>query len=134
MKQLLQFAIDLQGGSEKRNGIAQEIYYNVLIATPYLLSNDKSEELHGYLNDIIELADKFPIIEPDSNTLIQPFDNKMENFEIPYQPKKMVSLILPALKKLQADDWQLKLFLDFGPFLEPILKQFWKTTPFQKTL
>ncbi|CCG21035.1 Gcr3 protein [Candida orthopsilosis Co 90-125] len=122
LKQLLQFAIDLQGGSEKRNGIAQEIYYNVLIATPYLLSNDKSEELHGYLNDIIELADKFPIIEPDSNTLIQPFDNKMENFEIPYQPKKMVSLILPALKKLQADDWQLKLFLDFEPFLEPILK------------
>ena len=123
LKQLLQFAIDLQSeSSEKRNGIAQELFYNVLIATPYLLGNDKSEELHGYLNDVIELADKFPIIEPESNTLIQPFDNKMENFEIPYQPKKMVNLILPALKQLQADDWQLKLFLDFEPFLEPVLK------------
>ncbi|KAI5957951.1 GCR3 [Candida theae] len=122
LKQFLQFAIDLQSGSDKRNGIAQEIYYNVLIATPYLLSNDKSEELHGYLNDIIELADMFPLIEPDSNTLVQPFDNKMDNFEIPYHPKKMVNLVLPALKQLQADDWQLNLFLDFEPFLEPILK------------
>ncbi|KAF6054057.1 MIF4G domain family protein [Candida parapsilosis] len=122
LKQFLQFAIDMQSESDKRNGIAQEIYYNVLIATPYLLSNDKSEELHGYLNDIIELADKFPIIEPESNILIQPFDNKMDNLEIPYQPKKMVNLILPALKQLQAEDWQLKLFLDFEPFLEPVLK------------
>ncbi|KAI5950392.1 cbc1 [Candida margitis] len=131
-KQILQFAIDLQNGSEERNGIAQEIYYNVLIATPYLLNNDKGEELHGYLNDIIELADKFPIIEPESNTLIQPFDSKMENFEIPYQPKKMVSLILPSLKQLQADDWQLKLFLDFEPFLEPILKTILEENPIAK--
>ncbi|KAI5951581.1 GCR3 [Candida jiufengensis] len=121
-KQFLQFAIDLQSSSDSRNGIAQEIFYNVLVATPYLLSNDKSEELHGFLNDIIELAEQFPIIEPETNKMLQPFDSKMDNLDIPYQPKKMIDLILPSLKQLQKNDWQLSLFLDFEPFLDPIIK------------
>ena len=122
--QFLQFAIDLQTqtGQEKRNGIAQEIFYNTLVAMPYLLSNDKSEEVKGHLNDLIELAGKFPIVEPETNKLIQPFDSKMDNLDIPYTPKKLVDLILPSLKALQTNDWELKLFLDFEPFLEPIIK------------
>ncbi|KAI5964841.1 GCR3 [Candida pseudojiufengensis] len=133
-KQFLQFSIDLQQNSKKRNGIAQEIFYNVLIATPYLLSNDKSEELHGYLNDLIELADQFVIIEPETNKMLQPFDSKMDNLEIPYQPKKMIDLILPALKKLQKEDWQLNLFLDFEPFLEPVIKNALETNSISKDL
>ena len=36
-KQFLNFAIELQEQTEVRNGLAQEIYYNVLIAIPYLV-------------------------------------------------------------------------------------------------
>ncbi|CAK9435758.1 uncharacterized protein LODBEIA_P04580 [Lodderomyces beijingensis] len=121
--QFLQYAIDLQTQSgDKRHGIAQEIYYNTLISVPYLLSNDKSEEIRGHMNDLIELAEKFPIVEPESHKMLQPFDTKMENLEIPYEPKKLIDLILPSLKVLQENDWQLTLFLDFEPFLQPILQ------------
>ena len=44
-KQFLNFAIELQEQTEVRNGLAQEIYYNVLIAIPYVLSNDNSDDL-----------------------------------------------------------------------------------------
>ncbi|EGW30915.1 uncharacterized protein SPAPADRAFT_52107 [Spathaspora passalidarum NRRL Y-27907] len=121
--QLLQFAIDLQESTPKRHGIAQEIYYNVLISVPYLLSNDKSPEILEKIDSIIELAKKFNIVETES-VLLQPFDSRLGNYELPYVPKKLINLILPSLSTLQESKWEdFKLFIDFAPFLDPIIEE-----------
>ncbi|RLV94028.1 Nuclear cap-binding protein complex subunit 1 [Spathaspora sp. JA1] len=128
--QLLQFAIELQEITpSKRHGIAQEIYYNVLISVPYLLSNDKSPEIIEKIDNIIELAQKFNIVETES-VLLQPFDSRMGNYELPYIPKKLIDLILPSLTILQMSNWEdFKLFIDFSPFLGPIIDEALKNNP-----
>ncbi|CAI5757410.1 unnamed protein product [Candida verbasci] len=118
-KQLLNFAIDLQNQYETRNGLAQEIYFNTLISIPYLLSNGKEEELVTLINELIEIAQNFKIVD-ESSKLLQPFDSRLGNFEIPYTPVQMINLILPSLNKLQEKNWNLTLFLDFKPFIQPI--------------
>jgi len=120
-KQFLNFAIELQEQTEVRNGLAQEIYYNVLIAIPYVLSNDNSDDLKKSINELIELARNFKIVA-ESATVLLPFDTRMGNFELPYIPKQMVDLILPALIKLQNNDWNFRLFLDFKTHLDPVIQ------------
>lgn len=133
-KQLLTTAVELQTNSgEKRNGIAEEIFYNVLIATPYLLANDFSESTIQAANEILELAATFQIVESDderSVTVLEPFDPKHKNFidELPYKPRKLITLILPALVALQKSEknWEGfkgALFLDYSDLLEPIIKE-----------
>ncbi|KAF6062870.1 MIF4G like family protein [Candida albicans] len=90
-KQFLNFAIELQEQTEVRNGLAQEIYYNVLIAIPYVLSNDNSDDLKKSINELIELARNFKIVA-ESATVLLPFDTRMGNFELPYIPKQMTHL------------------------------------------
>lgn len=129
-RQFLELAIDLQKATpEKRNGLAQEIYYNTLIAIPYLLSNEvnSNTELVGRMNDLISLAESFPVVENESNTLLQPFDSKLGSFNLPYEPAKIVDLILPALVKLQGEDknWsplQDRLFLNFAEIVKPFVE------------
>ncbi|RCK66270.1 Nuclear cap-binding protein complex subunit 1 [Candida viswanathii] len=120
-KQFLNFAIDLQKDKEARDGVAQEIYYNVLIAIPYLLSNDKSDEMKNHVNDLVELATTFKIVYQPASVLF-PFDARFNNFELPYVPRQMVDLILPALLSLQKQEWNFELFLDFKPFLDPVIE------------
>ncbi|EMG49832.1 CBC1 Nuclear cap-binding protein complex subunit 1 [Candida maltosa Xu316] len=120
-KQFLNYAIDLQKDDESRNGVAQEIYYNVLIAIPYLLSNDKSPESKNNVNELIQLASSFKIVNQERSILL-PFDSRLKNFELPYIPKQMVDLILPALLKLQEKEWDFELFLDYKPILDPVIE------------
>ena len=120
-KQFLNFAIDLQKEKESRDGVAQEIYYNVLIAIPYLLSNDKSDDLKTYINELIDLAKEFKVVSQPASVLF-PFDTRLGNFDLPYVPKQMVDLILPALLGLQENEWNFDLFLDFKQHLDPVIE------------
>lgn len=120
-KQFLNFAIDLQKEKESRDGVAQEIYYNVLIAIPYLLSNDKSDDLKTYINELIDLAKEFKVVSRPASVLF-PFDTRLGNFDLPYVPKQMVDLILPALLGLQENEWNFDLFLDFKQHLDPVIE------------
>lgn len=120
-KQFLNFAIDLQKGKETRDGVAQEIYYNVLIAIPYLFSNDESDELKIHVDELIGLATNFKIVYQPASVLF-PFDSRFNNFDLPYGPRQMVDLILPALLNLKQNEWNFDLFLDFKPFLDPVLE------------
>lgn len=133
LKQLLNTAIELQNASgDKRNGLAEEIFYNVLIATPYLLANDFSEETVAEANEIVELAAQFKIVEENerSVSVLEPFDSKHKNFieELPYKPRKLITLILPAITALQKpeknwDGFKGALFLDYADLMEPIIKE-----------
>lgn len=131
LKQFLQTAIDLQDASAVRSGVAEEIYYNVLIATPYLFANGFNEQIVEQANEIVGLAEKFSIRELDQSiSILEPFDTKGANFvdKLPYKPQKLINLIGPALMALQteAKDWSgLKnsLFLDFAEFVGPIIQE-----------
>lgn len=131
LKQFLQTAIDLQEASTSRSGVAEELYYNVLIATPYLFANGFTEQSVQQANEIVDLAQKFVIRERDQSiSILEPFDSKGPNFvdKLPYVPQKLINLIGPALLALQTEarDWSgLKnsLFLDFSEFLDPIIQE-----------
>ena len=131
LKQLLQTAIDLQNSSTARSGVAEELFYNVLIATPYLFANDFSEQTIQQAKEIIELAHDFVLRDQNQSlSILEPFDSKGPNFvdQLPYKPQKLVNLIGPALLELQSEakDWSgLKnsLFLDFSELLGPIIKE-----------
>ncbi|KAG7663607.1 GCR3 [[Candida] subhashii] len=134
-KQFLQLAIDLQNEQpDVRNGIAQEIFYNVLISVPYLLSNDKSEEVIAKLDELVELAKTFKIVEPQSTALLQPFDSRMGNIELPYVPKTLIDLILPSLLTLQESKWDITLFIDYKQYLDPIIEEALKNNPISNEL
>jgi nuclear cap-binding protein subunit 1 len=128
-KQFLTLAMDLQNQTpEERNGLAQGIYYNVLVSIPYLFSNEFSPEIIEKANSLLDLAQDFKIVEVSSNLLLQPFDSKLENYQLPYEPKKIIDLILPSLVKLQGEDKQwtdLKnsLFLNFIELVQPIINE-----------
>lgn len=128
-KQLLEVAVELQDSSESRSGVAEELYYNVLIALPYLLSNDFSQTMIDSVNDLVATASNFAVKDLGTTSILEPFDSKLSNFadNLPYQSKRMVNLILPAILKLQGDDklWEGlkgKLFIDFAELVEPIVK------------
>lgn len=129
LKQFLTLAIDLQLSSESRCGVAEELYYNVLMATPYLFAHDSSQTPVDTANEILDLAAKFPVVNLEKTvSVLEPFDAKNGNFAdaLPYKPQKIVNLILPALTALQAPekDWaaaKTKLFLDFLDLLGPVI-------------
>lgn len=139
MLQLLDLAIDLQNLNPlARSGIAQEIFYNVLIACPYLFSNDHSPQLVERVNQLVDRAHKFPIVEPQSVLLLQPFDSKLDNYVLPYVPKKMISLVLNAIVDLQTSErlWQdlSRLFLDYSAHALSIIQDALANNPISKEL
>lgn len=133
LKLFLQAAIDLQNSTDARNGTAEEIFYNVLIATPYLFANDFSQGTIDQANDIVTLAAMFKIVELDPErtiSILEPFDLKNGNFadSLPYKPQKIINLILPALHTLQGTerDWlslREALFLSFEELVDPIISE-----------
>lgn len=137
LKLFLTAAIELQNSTEARNGTAEEIFYNVLIATPYLFANDFSQSTIDQANEIVELASTFKIVELDplrTVSILEPFDSKNGNFadSLPYKPQKIINLILPALVTLQTPekDWSSlrgALFLEFDELVDPIISDALKT-------
>lgn len=129
-EQFINLAIELQDKADARCGIAEEIFYNSLMAIPYLLSNNFSQDMIDKCNDLLALAEKFQIYEGEKEmSALYPFDVKLLNFtnNLPYDPKKMVNLVFPALKTLQGEnkDWKDlgdKLFLDFKVLIDPIIE------------
>ncbi|KAM9937428.1 hypothetical protein OXX80_003026 [Metschnikowia pulcherrima] len=131
LKQFLNTAIELQNSSSERNGLAEEIFYNVLVALPYLFANDYSPQTIETANELLELAQKFNIVESDSArtvSVLEPFDSKNSNFtdNMPYKPQKIVNLILPALVSLQTPEknWaslESSVFINFRELTEPII-------------
>lgn len=130
LKQFLQTAIELQEASSSRCGVAEALYYNVLLATPYLFANEFSALTIVQANEVVELSQKFPIRGQEHTTaILEPFDTKGPNFvnELPYQPQKIINLIGPAITSLQTDakDWSgLKnsLFLEFSELVGSIIE------------
>lgn len=131
LKQFLQTAIDLQEASSTRCGVAEALYYNVLLATPYLFANELSDLTISQANEIVELSQKFSIREQENSiAILEPFDTKGPNFvnELPYQPQKIINLIGPAILSLQTDakDWsglKSSLFLEFSDLVGSIIKE-----------
>ncbi|KAH3665926.1 hypothetical protein OGAPHI_004115 [Ogataea philodendri] len=101
---ILDLAIDIQSQTEKRSGVAQILYFNILTLIPYHLAVQKDQEA---FNQLLETARKFKIVDLDdlANQSYQHF--KSDNG--PYKPKEIVSLILPALESV---DKELPFFMD----------------------
>lgn len=132
LKQFLTLSIDLQKDSLERDvvrdGLSEEIYYNTLVAIPYLLSNSWNDQIKGHCNELLELASYFKQVEDTSYSLVEPFFAKGSNFEqdLPYRPRNLTSLIFPALKVLQKNNWQDfkdTLFIDFDTLITPIIEK-----------
>lgn len=131
LKQFMQTAIDLQEASSSRCGVAEALYYNVLLAVPYLFANEFSALTIEQANEVVELSQKFSIREQENSTaILEPFDTKGPNFvnDLPYQPQKIINLIGPAILSLQteAKDWNgLKnsLFLEFSELVGSIIQE-----------
>lgn len=131
LKQFMQAAIDLQEVSSTRSGVAEALYYNVLIATPYLFANEFTAQTAEQANEVVDLALKFVIRDQtNSISILEPFDTKGSNFVdyLPYQPQKIINLIGPAIVSLQteAKDWSgLKgsLFLEFSGLVDSIIQE-----------
>lgn len=131
LKQLLSTAIELQNALSDRNGTAEEIFYNVLISTPYLFANDFSQATVDLANEIVDQAHSFKIVELDPErtvSILEPFDAKNSNFsdKLPYKPQKIINLILGALVSLQGPEknwlsFQDALFLNFNELVEPLV-------------
>lgn len=131
LKLFLTAAIDVQKSTVARSGVAEEIFYNVLIAVPYMFANDFSQSTIDQANEVVDLAKLFAIVELDPQRLIsilEPFDSKNNNFaeSLPYKPQKIINLILPSLVALQtpANDWAAlrgSLFLEFDELVQPII-------------
>lgn len=115
-QQFLKFAIDLQNSTpNKRNPLAEAIYYNTLISVPYLVSftakvsesgenveNLQSEELRNGITEILKVAEDFKYVEEDI-TITKPF---IVDAKVPYEPKNVISLILPAVKNILSDSYR----------------------------
>lgn len=140
-KEALNVATRLQNASEGRNGTAEQLFYNVLIALPYFFSNDFSELSVQQANEIVELATQFPMVETADKPLsvLDPFDSKNGNFEVPYHPKKTINLILPAIQALQGEDkswseFRNLLFLNFKDLVDPIMNEALQSNTISNTL
>jgi nuclear cap-binding protein subunit 1 len=94
--QLIKLAIDLQSASpERRNPLAEAIYYNTLISIPYLfIYENKNEVLISAVKELLELAEGFKIVE-SSVTITKPFSEFAHQL---YESKELITLILPAIK------------------------------------
>lgn len=128
-KQFLNFSIEIQKQLDTRIGIAEEIYYNTLVALPYLLSNDTSDEMVAHCNDLVEIAKEFKIKQGEKQTtLLEPFDPKCHNFsdKLPYKPERLINMIFPAILDIQGEnkDWSKligKLFINVKDLTEPLI-------------
>lgn len=106
--QFLTLAVDLQkkDSDDKKvnNGTANQIYYNTLLALPYLLCNDFSPELLEKVEELIQLAETFEVVNESRDEILTPFINKGENYKKKVENKRLIDLILPAIKNLQGED------------------------------
>lgn len=143
-KQFLNLSFDLQAASDaegkSRNGIAEEIYYNTLIALPYLLSNDFGGDMKSKCDELVELAGRAKYhTETRESALFSPFYGKGSNFadDMPYKPKDIISLIYPAILEIQRDNWsgfQDKLFIDFKSLTDPLVAKSLENNQLSKEL
>ncbi|CCH46707.1 Nuclear cap-binding protein complex subunit 1 [Wickerhamomyces ciferrii] len=120
--QFLNFAIDLQNSSpDKRNALAEAIFYNTLINVPYLVSyGQPSEELKKGINEILTTAEGFKIVKQNIS-ITKPF--VVKDTDAPYEAKSIVELILPAVKEFLSEDFTKvhKVFPELGPSLQHLI-------------
>lgn len=110
--QFLNFSIDLQNSTpNKRNPLAEAVYYNTLISVPYLLAfGEPTEEIKQGVHEIVKAAQNFKILEQQL-TITKPFSSSTD---VPYEPKSIAGLILPALQDILSNDFS-KVFALFPP-------------------
>lgn len=122
-QQHLDVAIELQKQyGDKRCPLAEALYYNTLISIPYLIIfNDADETFKDQIREqLLQRASEFKVsAENDSVELIKPFYNSKSTeqqqqqqkqqdgsqFALPYEPKLLISTVLPAIKELAKDDF-----------------------------
>lgn len=107
-EQFLSLALGLQQqfGTDKRCALAELLYYNVLVALPYLVAADpNNESIRDKCGNIMEQAEAFKVVEPPCLNLVNPFPHQAES--LTYSQS-----ILPALKELQSINWDATLFTD----------------------
>lgn len=126
LNQLLQLSKSLISSNKT---LAQEIFYNTLVCLPYILSNDWTDDNIAEINKLIEVAESIPIHGDDGDTkgtdLYQFFNNKLDNFSVPYEIHKLINLILPSLKQLQQSNFAAvkDLFIDYNELISPIITE-----------
>lgn len=95
--QLIKLSIDLQNSTpNKRNPLAEAIYYDTLISIPYLFifENSSNESLISSVKSLIELANGFSVIEA-SVTITKPFSEF--GYKV-YESKEIITLIFNAVE------------------------------------
>lgn len=102
--QFLKHSIALQANSpEKRNPLAEAIYYNTLTSVPYLLAfGEPTEDVKKGIDDILNVAEEFKYVVEEV-TITRPF---VIDSTTPYEAKNIIGLILPAVKDFLSDEYK----------------------------
>ncbi|CAI8510140.1 Nuclear cap-binding protein complex subunit 1 [Pichia kudriavzevii] len=71
-KDLIDYSIQLQNGSEERVALAELLYYEMLISLPYCLANEKGNKCKEQLKKIIESAKQFNVRVSEGDEKFKP--------------------------------------------------------------
>ncbi|OWB49473.1 hypothetical protein B5S27_g1014 [[Candida] boidinii] len=126
-KTFLETSINLQEeiGGETRSALSEMIFFSIISSIPYIIASDRdNEELKTRCNELLKIGENFKYYQLKSTPeFLQHFTiSNPETQSLPYEPKQMVSLILPAVKKLSEDGWNVDLFFDIQTIIEPYIK------------
>ncbi|GME77352.1 unnamed protein product [Ambrosiozyma monospora] len=136
-EQFLNIAIKLQEKNEFRSPLGELLYYETLVSIPYILAsvssskktksqdeestegateNNLTSEIKAKCEKLIEIAKTFTIKKtPFPAELFAHFKSSNPSL-LPYEPKNVIDLILPAVEKAIKDE-DLSIFLDINTLI-----------------
>lgn len=126
-KTFLETSVNLQQeiGGETRSALSEMIFFSIISSIPYIIASDRNnEELKIRCNELLKIGENFKHYELKSTPeFLQHFTiSNPETQKLPYEPQQMVNLILPAVKKLSEDGWNVDMFFDIQTIIEPYIK------------
>ncbi|VEU21699.1 DEKNAAC102275 [Brettanomyces naardenensis] len=98
---LIQSAVRLQAETDSRSSVAELVYYSFTLSIPYILTVDRDDDdLKNKCEELFSEAEKFEIRASEyPSDLFQHFRASNKDL-LPNEPTQLVSLVGPAVKKL----------------------------------
>ncbi|GMM46341.1 Sto1 protein [Pichia kluyveri] len=117
---LIEFAIELQNNNENRSGLAELIFYEVVIGIPFYLVNDQSNvELKNKLRELINNASKFQVKDGEcefDDDYYKPINSNNGSIV------KMSDILRNVCEATESYLDDMSLFMDVASFVDPLIE------------